>query len=108
MLWQAALWSFLSRWVLVGCAVTWTWNEWGRDGEDEEGRIDENGTRIEDLEVGFQALRAEDAEMRQEVRRELAEAEARANPAQADASSEGAAAAIVEDDQPVAGGTDGP
>jgi hypothetical protein len=107
MLWQAALWSFLSRWVLVGCAVTWTWNEWGRDVEDEEGGIDGNGTRIEDLERGFEALRAEDAEMRQEVRREVAEAEARVIPAQADSSLEGAVAAVAEGDQPVVGGTDG-
>ncbi|OAP57594.1 hypothetical protein AYL99_08332 [Fonsecaea erecta] len=29
MLWRAAVWSFLSRWILVGCAITWTWNDWG-------------------------------------------------------------------------------
>lgn len=32
-LWRAALWSFLSRWILVSCAITWSWNDWGRDNE---------------------------------------------------------------------------
>jgi hypothetical protein len=105
-LWQAALWSFLSRWVLVGCAVTWTWNEWGRD--EDAGDVEvENGTRIEELERRFEALRAEDAEMGEEVRREVVEAEARANPALAESSSEGGVAAVADVEQPVVGGTDG-
>lgn len=28
-MWRAALASFLSRWVLVSCAITWMLNGWG-------------------------------------------------------------------------------
>ncbi|KAJ9625420.1 uncharacterized protein PV06_02960 [Exophiala oligosperma] len=27
-MWRAYLWTFISRWVLVGCAITWTLNGW--------------------------------------------------------------------------------
>lgn len=31
LLWRAALFGFLSRWVLVSCAITWTLNGWGEE-----------------------------------------------------------------------------
>jgi len=31
LMWRAAWLSFVSRWILVGCAITWAWNEWGDD-----------------------------------------------------------------------------
>ena len=34
-IYRAAVWSFFSRWVFLGCAVTWSWNEWGRDQDGE-------------------------------------------------------------------------
>lgn len=38
-LWWTAVWGFMSRWILVGCAMTWTWNDWGpgREGEAQVG-----------------------------------------------------------------------
>lgn len=41
-MWRAALFSFLSRWVLVTCAITWTLNGWG--GDEEQQREQDPGT----------------------------------------------------------------
>lgn len=39
LVWRAALWSFVSRWVLVSCAITWTLAGW------EEGYAEEQRER---------------------------------------------------------------
>ncbi|KAK5197472.1 hypothetical protein LTR99_007842 [Exophiala xenobiotica] len=35
MMWRAYLWTYISRWVLVSCAITWTLNGWGPQDEGE-------------------------------------------------------------------------
>jgi hypothetical protein len=35
-MWRAALFSFLSRWVLVTCAITWTLRGWGGDEQEQQ------------------------------------------------------------------------
>jgi hypothetical protein len=32
--WRAALVSYLSRWAVVGCTITWLMCEWGEAGEE--------------------------------------------------------------------------
>jgi hypothetical protein len=44
LLWRAALWSFLARWILVGCAITWSWNDWGREDEAQRRRAADAGS----------------------------------------------------------------
>lgn len=48
-MWRAALASFLSRWVLVSCAITWMLNGWGPVAAPRRGRGRGRGGR--DVEV---------------------------------------------------------
>lgn len=48
MLWRVAMWSFMSRWILLVCAVTWTWNEWGRERETGEPQAQAQAERNEE------------------------------------------------------------
>ncbi|KAI1628974.1 hypothetical protein EDD37DRAFT_30834 [Exophiala viscosa] len=36
LLWRAYLWTYISRWVLVSCAITWTLAGWGNQNEGQE------------------------------------------------------------------------
>ncbi|ETI28579.1 hypothetical protein G647_01029 [Cladophialophora carrionii CBS 160.54] len=46
-LWRLALWSFLSRWLLVGFAITTSWNDWGREDREERDEGHRNQVRQE-------------------------------------------------------------
>ncbi|KIW72879.1 hypothetical protein PV04_01040 [Phialophora macrospora] len=77
-LWRIALWSFLSRWILVGCAITCSWNEWGRDDGREQDEEDRDRAR---RLVQEQLERNEE----QHRRRQYQEQERNQNQAQGDA-----------------------
>jgi hypothetical protein len=78
MLWRIALWSFLSRWILVGCAITCSWNEWGRDDRQEQDEEDRDRAR---RQLQEQLERNEE----QHRQRQYQEQEQNQNQAQGDA-----------------------
>jgi len=47
-MWRAAMFSFLSRWVLVSCAITWTLRGWGEREAEEDGGDDEGAGNGDD------------------------------------------------------------
>jgi len=65
-LWRAAFWSFLSRWILVGCAITWSWNEWGRGDLAEEERQAEREASRERVQRQMRERRERDDELQRQ------------------------------------------
>lgn len=53
-MWRAALFSFLSRWVLVSCAITWTLRGWGEGDEDGDDRERHQREEQQEREQGGQ------------------------------------------------------